>query len=212
MADHESEAAASSVPDSMSAASMTTVAHPAREALWRGFVERCARGDRDAFTALYDATSPLVYSLALRIVGNSADAEEVTLDVYAQVWRDPGRFDGQRGSISSWLHTITRSRALDRYRSGAARRRTEENGPDVTDTPSEAASPEQHAVLSEERKRVARALEVLPREQRQLIEAAYFHGMTQSELARHFGLPLGTVKTRIRMGMLRLRERLGGRS
>jgi RNA polymerase sigma-70 factor, ECF subfamily len=179
-----------------------------REQLWRAFFGRTAQGDRDAFAALYDASSSLVYSLAFRILGNRADAEEVTLDVYLQVWREAGRFDAARGGVTSWLVTIGRSRALDRYRSHQTRQKREA-GPVETDSPSGAPSPEKLTAMSQDRRVVAEAMASLAPEQRQVIDLAYFHGMSQSEMAEYLGLPLGTVKTRVRLGMMRLRELIG---
>lgn len=182
-----------------------------RELLWREWLRRAAEGDRDAFAELYDATSGLVYSLVLRILGNRADAEEVTLDVYVQAWRHAGRFDAARGGVTAWLATIGRSRALDRYRSHGAKQKRE-SSPVKEDSPSEAPSPERLTAMSQERRAVAEAMDALPKDQRQVIELAYFQGMSQSEMAEHLGLPLGTVKTRVRLGMMCLRERMVGRS
>jgi len=197
------------VPTDMSAAAAPrlSLGHE-RERLWRALLARVAQSDRDAFASLYDASSSLVYSLASRILGNRADAEEVTLDVYLQVWRDAGRFDAERGGVTSWLVTIARSRALDRYRSHQTRLKREA-GPVEADSPSGAPSPERLSVMSQERRVVASAIASLTPEQRQVIDLAYFHGMSQSEMADHLGLPLGTVKTRVRLGMMRLREQIG---
>ncbi|WP_394766458.1 sigma-70 family RNA polymerase sigma factor [uncultured Paludibaculum sp.] len=178
-----------------------------RETVWRGWLRRAAEGDREAFAELYDATSGLVYSLVLRILGNPADAEEVTLDVYVQAWRHAGRFDEARGGVAAWLATIGRSRALDRYRSHGARQKRE-SGPVHEESPSEEPSPERLTSMSEDRRVVAEALKALPADQRQVIELAYFQGLSQSEMAGHLGLPLGTVKTRVRLGMMCLRERI----
>ncbi len=178
-----------------------------RELQWRTWLVQSAAGDRDAFARLYDATSGLVYSLVLRILGNPADAEEVTLDVYVQAWRHAGRFDSTRGGVTAWLATIGRSRALDRYRSHGARQ-TREAGPVQEESISEAPSPERLMSMSEDRRMVADALKVLPAEQRQVIELAYFQGLSQSEMAERLDLPLGTVKTRVRLGMMYLREHI----
>jgi RNA polymerase sigma-70 factor, ECF subfamily len=183
---------------------------PGREQLWRDFLGRAADGNRDAFAALYDATSSLVYAVVLRIVANRADAEEVTLDVYVQVWRDARHFDGARGGVSSWLVMIARSRALDRLRSSESRQKREAGSPEP-DSPSDAPSPEALSAMSQDRRAVAGAMASLAPEQRRLIDLAYFHGMTQSEISEHLGLPLGTVKTRVRLGMVKLRELLAER-
>lgn len=178
-----------------------------RELLWREWLRQSAEGDRDAFARLYDATSGLIYSLVLRILGNPADAEEVTLDVYVQAWRHAARFDAARGGVAAWLATIGRSRALDRYRSHGARQKREA-GPVQDEGVSEAPSPERLVSMGEERKAVCEAMKALPPEQRKVIELAYFQGLSQSEMAERLDLPLGTVKTRVRLGMMCLRERI----
>lgn len=178
-----------------------------RESLWREWLRQASEGDREAFAALYDASSGLVYALVLRILGNPADAEEVTLDVYVQAWRQAARFDGARGGVAAWLATIGRSRALDRYRAHGARQRREA-GPMEEESVSEAPSPERLTSLGEERRVVAAALRALPAEQRLVIELAYFEGLSQTEMAERLGLPLGTVKTRVRLGMMALRDRI----
>jgi RNA polymerase sigma-70 factor (ECF subfamily) len=182
-----------------------------RDRTWHEFLARVAQGDRDAFAALYDSTSALVYSLVIRIVGNRADAEEVTLDVYLQVWRDARRFDSVRGGVRSWLAMLARSRALDRRRSQASQQSR------VTETveeerASEAPTPEALSALSQHRRAVAEAMSALPKEQREVINLAYFDGLSQTEMAEQLGLPLGTVKTRVRLGMMRLRDLIGGQN
>ncbi|MBI4484125.1 MAG: sigma-70 family RNA polymerase sigma factor, partial [Acidobacteria bacterium] len=132
-------------------------------------------------------------------------AEEVTFDVYTQVWRSAKSFDAQRGTITAWLVTLTRSCAIDRLRSVAVRSQHEEHLPEF---PQMAASPE-NPEQSQQRRLVRAALEVLPPEQRQAIEMAFFSGLSHSEVATKLGLPLGTAKTRIRLGMMKLRELLG---
>jgi len=181
-----------------------------RERVWNDFLSRSAAGDRDAFAALYDATCSLVYSLVMRILGNQADAEEVTLDVYWQAWRDARRFDSARGGAGSWLVTIARSRALDRHRSHESRQKRE-CGPVEAEHASADPSPEALSAMSQDRRVVFEALASLSPEQRQVIELAYFEGMSQAEVADYLGIPLGTVKTRVRSGMIRLREIMGER-
>ncbi|MCC6587451.1 MAG: sigma-70 family RNA polymerase sigma factor [Bryobacterales bacterium] len=180
-----------------------------RDQLWFGFLTKAAEGDRDAFAALYDATSSLVYSLVLRILNNPADAEEVTLDVYIQAWRDAKRFDSSRGGVGAWLVTIARSRALDRIRAHESRQKREAL-PLVCEIQSNVPSPEDLSAMSQDRRAVSAAMAALSAEQREVIELAYFRGMSQSEMAEHLKLPLGTVKTRVRLAMIRLRELIGG--
>jgi len=165
-------------------------------------------GDEGALAALYDHSAALVYGVALRILGNREDAEEVTLDVYRQIWRDSWRFDPGRGTVAAWLVTLARSRALD-----YSRRRPRAGVPLETqrDPADLAPNPEDAAALAQFRRRVRRALEALAAAERQAIELACFGDLTHAEIARALGQPLGTVKTRIRRGLERLREQLGGR-
>lgn len=168
------------------------------------------RGDRDALARLYDQTRSVVYSLALRILGDTADAEEVTMDVYLQAWRCAGQFDPARGSVMAWLVTLTRSRAIDRRRTRTARLRSQPPLPDGPELPSNDPGPEEIAAEEKRRGVVRDAVATLPAAQRQAIELAYFCGMTQAEVAAYLDQPLGTIKTRIRVGMLRLRVQLAG--
>jgi RNA polymerase sigma-70 factor, ECF subfamily len=180
-----------------------------RDALWNSYVQRAAAGDQNAFATLYDETSNLVYSVALRILGNEADAEEVALDVYTQVWRTAAKFSNERGSVNAWLIMLARSRAIDRFRS-RSRSRAEEPVDALMELAGGGPNPEQVSVLTENGDRIRAALRMISPEQRQAIELAFFSGYTQSELAEHLGQPLGTVKTRIRLGMMKLKEQLGG--
>ena len=173
------------------------------------YVRRTAQGEEEALAILYDETNRLVYGLALRILGEPADAEEVTLDVYTQVWRNARGFDPQRGNVTAWLVMLTRSRAIDRLRSGAGRKEREEPLEWLPDLPASAESPEQASVSSQQRRWVRAALAELSPEQREAIELAFFGGLSHGELAARLGQPLGTVKTRIRSGMMKLREVLG---
>jgi RNA polymerase sigma-70 factor (ECF subfamily) len=165
--------------------------------------------DADALAGLYDESSSLIYSLVYRILGNVADAEEVTLDVYTQVWQNAEKFDESRGSVASWLVTLARSRAIDRLRSRAARQTREEPLAPAREFRDVAALPEEAGMLSQERRFVRAALESLSPEQREAIELAYFSGLSHSELAARLNQPLGTIKTRIRLGMMKLRGLLG---
>jgi RNA polymerase sigma-70 factor (ECF subfamily) len=169
-----------------------------------GYVRRIAAADQGALAALYDATNRLIYGMSLRILGNPADAEEVTLDIYTQVWRNAASFDDRRGSVVAWLMTMARSRAIDRLRSGVKRSRREESLMEP-DSARAVEAPAQPGI----RREVAAALETLAPEQREAIELAYWYGYSHSELAVRLGQPLGTVKTRIRMGMMKLRSQLG---
>ena len=180
-----------------------------RDRLLRDLVARAAGGDESALSSLYDETSSLVFGIACRILANPPDAEEVTLDVYTQVWRRSAAFDPQRGSVVAWLAMLTRSRAIDRLRAGAAQARRSTELEDASTVATMCEGPEGAFALAQERQRVSAALAVLPAEQRQSIELAFFSGLSHSEIAASLGLPLGTVKTRIRLAMMKLRESLG---
>ncbi|HEX8286120.1 MAG TPA: sigma-70 family RNA polymerase sigma factor [Pyrinomonadaceae bacterium] len=166
-----------------------------------------AEGDNQALASLYDATSRTVYGLLLRILSDPSSAEEVLLDVYAQVWRQAATYRPERGKPMAWLTTIARSRAIDRVR----RTRQEHRREAPLDEAASASAGEgvEEGVLAGEVSAVVRAaLDTLPAEQREVIELAYYGGMSHSEIAAATGLPLGTVKTRTRLGMMRLREML----
>jgi RNA polymerase sigma-70 factor (ECF subfamily) len=174
------------------------------ERTWSGYVRRIAAADHDAMAALYDATNRLIYGMSLRILGNPADAEEVTLDIYTQVWRSAANFDERRGTVVAWLVTMARSRAIDRLRAGGNRSRHEETLTDFADVET-ATAPMNPGVERE----VRTALQALSPEQREAIELVYWYGYSHTELAARLGQPLGTVKTRIRTGMMKLRSHLG---
>jgi RNA polymerase sigma-70 factor (ECF subfamily) len=168
-----------------------------------------ARGDEQALSALYDRYRLILFGLILRILHSRPEAEDVLQEVFLQVWRKASDFDETRGRPFTWLVTLARSRAIDRLRSLGSRERTaQEAARDVSDTVSDAAD---DAVKSEQREIVRRALRELPEEQQRALLLAYFEGLTQSEIAARLGAPLGTVKTRMRSGMIRLRELLGER-
>jgi RNA polymerase sigma-70 factor (ECF subfamily) len=171
-------------------------------------VERVATGDQSALSTLYDETNRLIYSLVLRILGDASTAEEVLLDVYTQVWRQAASYDANRGAPQAWMATIARSRAIDRLRSGWQDKRRKESLDVLGDAPANVASPEDVAAISERQKIVREALDLLTPEQRQVIELAYYSGLSHSEIAEKLNQPLGTVKTRTRLGMMKLREAL----
>jgi RNA polymerase sigma-70 factor (ECF subfamily) len=179
----------------------------ARQQRLATFIRGMADGDQSAMTALYDATNRLVYGLVLRILCDPAIAEEVMLDVYMQVWRQAAGYDMQRGSPLAWLTTVARSRAIDRLRSGKQRQQREEPL-ESADNHSSPANIEEAACASELRVRVQAALDLLSPEQREVIELAYYGGLSHSEIATRLAKPLGTVKTRTRLGMMKLRESL----
>ena len=180
----------------------------ARETEWSAYVRGCASRDESALAALYDESSQLVYTVALRILQDEADASEVVTDVYRQVWDAAARFDENRGSAAAWIVMLARSRATDRRRSRAVRMRSSVQVEQLEDVKSSEPSPESLAMASQSGRSVTRALAAVPVEQRQVLELAYFAGLSHSEIADRLGQPLGTVKTRIRLAVSRLRELL----
>lgn len=171
-------------------------------------VQRIAAGDERALRELYDRHGRAAYALACAIVGERADAEEVVVDVFGQAWRAAGQFDPARGTVGSWVATIARTRALDLVRARGRRSRVLERAAALSDdgVPEPA---DRDVERAEARRLVTRALTDLPAPQRRAIELAYFGGLSQSEIAAQLGEPLGTVKTRIRDGMAKLRTLLG---
>jgi RNA polymerase sigma-70 factor (ECF subfamily) len=168
-------------------------------------IERIRARDASAVGELYDRHSRLLYGLILRMLRDRSEAEDVLQEVFLLVWNRVTTYDTSLGSPAGWLVGIARNRAIDRLRTAGVRRRTlEEAAAESTPT----HDPERSAQLGERQRAVLRALEALPREQRELIEEAYYLGFTQSELAERHQLPLGTVKTRIRNGMMALRQQL----
>lgn len=164
-----------------------------------------AEQDQAALGELYQKFCGVQLALVSRILGGSGDAEEVLQEVFLQVWRQAGRYDASRSSVSNWLSLIARSRAIDRLRSRNVMQRTATAAyAEKRDTH---ASPEgsQNVLFSERRKRIRAALAELPKEQSEVIELAFFKGMTQSEIADSTGIPLGTVKTRTLLAMKKLR-------
>jgi RNA polymerase sigma-70 factor (ECF subfamily) len=179
-----------------------------RETVWGDYVRRCASRDESALAALYDESSQLVYTVAMRILQDEADASEVVLDVYKQVWDRASRFDEQRGSAAAWIVILARSRAMDRRRFQTARMRIAVKVEELPEVISTQPSPESLAITSQNSRSVMRALTYVPSEQRQALELAFFAGLSHSEIADQLGEPLGTVKTRIRLAVGRLRELL----
>ena len=175
---------------------------------WVSWVSQMAQGDESALTLLYDASNRLVYGLALRILGEAGAAEEVTLDVYLQVWKQANRFDAARGRVSTWLMTMARSRAIDPLRAKPLEAAQSETLEAVAETESDDPDPEESTAVAQQQAQVRRALSILTEEQRRAIELAFFSGLSQSEIALKLNEPLGTVKTRIRNGMQKLRELL----
>jgi len=174
-----------------------------------------AMGDDKALSALYDRYGARLYALAFTIVRDGADAEDVVLEAFLQAWRSAGRYDSARGSVVSWLTVIVRTRALDLVRSRIRRDRAtttaaRDVGGGFVAMGHAGEPPGESAERTERRQHVAAALRELPDSQQKVIELAFYEGRSQSEIAAMLKEPLGTVKTRARAGMRKLRESLAG--
>ncbi|MBI2688063.1 MAG: sigma-70 family RNA polymerase sigma factor [Acidobacteria bacterium] len=168
-----------------------------------------AAGNAGALSDFYDEASRYVNAIAIRILREPEEAEEITLDVFQQVWRLAASYNPDRCAVTSWLGMMARSRALDRWRTLQTRRRflaaeqyesIEYISPD--------SGPEKQVAATQRQQQIHRAMSNLPEEQRSIIALAFWEGLSHSEVAAKTGLPLGTVKTRIRLGMLKLKEEL----
>jgi RNA polymerase sigma-70 factor (ECF subfamily) len=169
-------------------------------------LERIGEGDPRALRELYDRYGALLYPVAHRILGNAADAEDAVQRTWVQVWKTSASYDPRRGVVAAWLLTVVRSRSLDLVRSLASRRRAEDAVDSEPGSP--APDPSDSADRRNLRERVRAALDTLAPSQRQVLEIAYFEGLSQSEIAQRLGAPLGTVKSWTRQGLQRLKEQL----
>ncbi len=169
------------------------------------FVLALRRGEERALVDLYERYGTAVYHLALRITRDAGAAEEISLDSFLQLWRHADRFKADQGTLSSWLFTIARSRAIDRVRAAAAAKRTpvEDPGPG-----SALPQPDEIADLAERQRLVRQAMSALSPAQQAALELAYYEGLSHSQIADRLGEPLGTIKTRIRQAMIILRRTL----
>ena len=172
----------------------------------RAAVIRMARGDGSAVAELYDRHSRAIYSLALRMLTDSAEAEDVVQDVFTQAWRQASRYDAARAPVIGWLLVMARARALDRLRARKSRISVTAFDVATTDPADPGLALDQLAISNEEAARVREALAALPDGQRETIELAYYKGLSQSDIAERLSQPLGTVKTRMRAGLLKLRD------
>jgi len=175
----------------------------------RRMLERMAAGDGDALRELYDIHARAVYSLAVRILRSQSDAEDIVQEVFVQAWRQATRYDASRGTVAGWLLMQAKSRSIDRLRARRARPEQSEEAR-VAEPVDAGDAADIQIVRSEQAARVRQALDELPALQKTALELAYYEGLTHVEIAEQLEQPLGTVKTRIRQGLLKLRQALGG--
>ncbi len=180
-------------------------------ALDRDLMNRVRARDPEALRALYDRHASLVHGLGLRVLRDATEAEDLVQDVFLHLWRRAEMFDGERGVFTGWLVSLARNRAIDRLRARRTRERKGDEFEAEQAAPPTAgpSDPDATTYANELRGAVVRALGTLPDQQRAALELAYFGGLSHSEIAERLDAPLGTVKTRVRQGMLRLRELLG---
>jgi len=183
---------------------MQTASIPADAAV--ALLGMIAQGDREAFSRFYDGFAPLAFGLIRRILRDPASSEEVLQEVFWQIWREAPRYDPRRGSPEAWVVMRAKTRAIDRLRAIRRREKTFVAPADDSLTRSAEEPGENPGVAAENRGLVRSALNALPESQRRVVELAFFEGMTQSEIASRLGEPLGTVKTRARLGLERLKS------
>jgi RNA polymerase sigma-70 factor, ECF subfamily len=175
---------------------------------WLQLVRAVAAGDQRALHSLYEQTHRIVFTLIVRITANRETAEEVTLDVFHDVWRKASRYDPANGSVVGWIMNQARSRAIDRLRFDQRKKRVDPYPHSLRST-TDIVDPQQACLFEEQGRLLRNALEVLSPEERNTIETTFFSELTYEETARKLNQPLGTVKTRIRSGLRKLREALG---
>ena len=184
-------------------------AEPAEDAV---LVARLAEGDSNALEVLYDRYSRVVYSFSLRMLADASSAEELTQEVFLRLWRQGGSYQQSRGAFLTWLLSVTHNMAIDEIRRRKRRpvaAETSEDDQTLTMLPDTRTDVEGAAWLTTLQAIVRDALQEIPQSQRQVIELAYFSGLTQREISERLNEPLGTIKTRMRLGLLKLRDRLG---
>lgn len=168
-----------------------------------------AKGDTEAFAQLYDATSTILFTMAMRMLGDRDDASDLLQDVYAEVWRKGARYDPSRGTPTAWLVTLTRSRGIDRLRSrvskGGKTSVSIEESPAAHDAAGDGPGPLDTYADRELSSAVIKAMAELPEAQQQALELAYYEGLSHTEIAERLKQPLGTIKTRIKLGMDKLK-------
>lgn len=176
----------------------------------RLLVGRVVRGDEGALTSLYDRWVDRVYSIATHLLGGSDQADDVVERTFSQIWKDAARYDAERGSVAAWIVTIARSHALTMRRSEGRRLRHDEMRSQflVDEGTITVASALQNMVAGEDRQAVEKAVSRLPPEQERVVRMTFFEGLSQAEIAERLGIPLGTVKTRVRLAFVKLRAAL----
>ena len=187
-----------------------TATTPVSEKDWVGLVQSIAAGDQHALHALYERTHRIVFTLIVRITNNRETAEELTLDVFHDVWRRASRYDAANGTVVGWIMNQARSRAIDRLRFEQRKKRIDQHqdNPVLEEV---ASSPHETLQLKEQGRLLRHALTALTPPERQAIETAFFSELTYAEVAARLNQPLGTVKTRIRSGLTKLRQSLAGK-
>ncbi len=183
---------------------------PAQSESPAALIARIAQGDREAFSRFYDRFAPIAFGLIRRVVRDPEAAAEVLQEVFWQVWREAGQYDPRRGNPEAWLVMRAKTRAIDKLRSIRRREKTFVMPLDESVAGQGGVPAENPAVAAEDRGLLHAALDQLPDAQRRVVEMAFFEGLTQSEIAQRLGEPLGTVKTRARLGLERLRTALKG--
>jgi RNA polymerase sigma-70 factor (ECF subfamily) len=182
---------------------------PVPESDWVGLVQSIAGGDQRALHALYERAHRIVFTLTMRITSNRETAEELTVDVFHDVWRRASTYDAAAGTVVGWIMNQARSRAIDRLRFDQRKKRVNRHADSPLPTTPD-NDPQAAFALSEQRRLLRNALMVLTPDERQAIETAFFSELTYDEAAARLNQPLGTVKTRIRSGLGKLRQALGG--
>ena len=181
--------------------------NPESEALLKA-LQRMADGDHPALALCYDLMGSIVFSLAVRMLRDRAAAEDVSQDIFVQIWRQAANYDPSRGSPEAWIMMIARTRVLDRIRSRSAGVVLKAVGDNLPDAPAADDWPDDLAISREDAANVRQALTELPTEQRQAVEMAFFDGLTHMEISEKTAVPLGTIKTRIRLGLMKIRDQL----
>jgi RNA polymerase sigma-70 factor (ECF subfamily) len=172
-------------------------------------LQSMAKGDHAALARAYDQMGPIVFSLAVRMLRDRPAAEDVTQDIFVQVWRQAANYDTSRGSPEAWIMMIARTRILDRLRSRSAGIVLKPVGDNLPDAPDGEDWPDDLAISRENAVNVRQALAELPHDQKHAIELAFFDGLTHVEISEKLNVPLGTIKTRIRLGLIKIRDSLG---